>query len=469
MLHGLGQVAFSVRDLRITSMWYEEVLGYRQAGRGDFSGEMVENVTGVAGADLAARWLIDQQERFQLELFQVKAPPARPRPADWRPCDIGYTLIGVHVDDFDSVVDRARTFGTPVVGGPVGTPGKRRICVADPDGVLVEIMEDDPRAQRLRARPGNGARSALRFVTLSVADLAASRSFLVDTMGLEPATDVTLHGPEHESLWGLAGAQRDTVLLWADDMLVEIVQYRDPVGRPWRRGHRLTDLGILNIALLFRERSDLTTRFDRLPAAGGRPNHPQPMEVDGFTVMYVNDAQDFSFEMLHVEDHMLGPLGFELSPSDITVKRDVSISASLDAVWGALVDHDAASRWMGDETRLFTSADRADGVGAVRELGSAGHAVLERVVHCQPRERLDLRVERGGIADGMLTTFELSSQPDGRILLQCTRAFLATGQEHDKALAVDLASQTEAFLKALQLLCESQDTAFTGHPASSPR
>jgi len=44
-------------------------------------------------------WLVDPQDFFQLELFQFRSPKARELPVDWRPCDIGYTTIGVHVDE----------------------------------------------------------------------------------------------------------------------------------------------------------------------------------------------------------------------------------------------------------------------------------------------------------------------------------------------------------------------------------
>jgi len=49
--------------------------------------------------------------------------------------------------------------------------GTRRVCVRDPEGVLLELMEDDPRlpSTPLRARPEVPV--AVRSVTLSVPDL----------------------------------------------------------------------------------------------------------------------------------------------------------------------------------------------------------------------------------------------------------------------------------------------------------
>ena len=68
-----------------------------------------------------------------------------------RPCDIGYSRIGVWVADFDRTLTRLRRLGSPPLSDSIGPAGARRACVRNPDGVYVEIMEDDPLARR-RAR-----------------------------------------------------------------------------------------------------------------------------------------------------------------------------------------------------------------------------------------------------------------------------------------------------------------------------
>ena len=49
-------------------------------------------------------------------------------------------------------LERAVASGTPPLSDPLGEPGARRACVRDPDGVLIELMEDDPRAPEPRER-----------------------------------------------------------------------------------------------------------------------------------------------------------------------------------------------------------------------------------------------------------------------------------------------------------------------------
>ena len=61
---------------------------------------------GLPDATSECWWLLDSQDFFQVELFEFRKPTPEPVPADWRPCDIGYTMMGIHVDDFDATLER---------------------------------------------------------------------------------------------------------------------------------------------------------------------------------------------------------------------------------------------------------------------------------------------------------------------------------------------------------------------------
>lgn len=110
----LNQVALSVLDPRRSEAWYCDGLGFLPAG----------------GSSLL-----------------MSGPIAKLMPADVRPCDIGYTRFGVHVADFDATLDRLARMGTTPLASAIGERGRRRVCVCNPDGISVEIMEDDPLPQ----------------------------------------------------------------------------------------------------------------------------------------------------------------------------------------------------------------------------------------------------------------------------------------------------------------------------------
>jgi short-subunit dehydrogenase/catechol 2,3-dioxygenase-like lactoylglutathione lyase family enzyme len=306
----LCQIALSVTDLRRTHAWYRDALGFVPAGGTNlFAGPLATMVQGVPHAASTCWWLVDRQDRFQLELFEFRSPPVRRLPADWRPCDIGYSMVGLHVGDLERALARLERAGTPPLTEPIGDPGERRLCVRDPEGVLLELMEDDPRGPARRSRPRPEVPVAARSVTLSVPDLERSRRFFADVLGLELAQGVALHEPEHEALWGLGGASRESVLLWADDLLVELVHYAEPRGRPRPPGYRISDQGLLNVAFGFSRRSEFDEAVARCRAAGFEGNGP-PLRLGPWSVIYVNDDHGFSVELLHVEPWYEGWMGF---------------------------------------------------------------------------------------------------------------------------------------------------------------
>ena len=311
----LSQIALSVSDVRRSQRWYREVLGLEPSGGTSlFAGPLSSMVQGVPRSASTCWWLVDRQELFQVELFEFRSPLVRALPADWRPSDIGYTTVSFAVDDLDTALERTRDSGTPPLTEPIGAAGDRRACVRDRDGVLVELMEEDPREPSNRPRPRPEIPAVARAVTLSVPDMERSRRFFIDVLGLSVAAGVELHRPEHEALWGLGDATSERLCLWADDFLVELVSYSDPAPRPWPEGYRISDLGLLNMAFGFRDRHGFDDAVRRCREAGFEGNGP-PLHLGAWSVIYVNDDQGFSVELLHVQPWYERQMGFRPRPT----------------------------------------------------------------------------------------------------------------------------------------------------------
>lgn len=309
----LVQVAISVADVRRSHDWYRDVFGFSPAGGTNlFFGPLATMVQGVPRAGSTCWWLVDAQQDFQIELFEFYSPRTRPLPDDWRPCDIGYSMFSVHVADFDGTIDRARAAGATPVDATVGEPGARRACVRDPDGSLIELMEDDPRAPSPggRPRPRPAVPSVVRAVTLSVPDLERTARMLSEVFGLTPQTGAPLHTPEHEAAWGLPGARSRRAAFWAGDVLVEAAEYEDPVGRPWPEGYRISDRGLLNMAFGFDDRAAFEEQLKVCRGAGLMSNGP-PLRVGAASVTYLNDPDGFSIELLHSSPRLKTALGFK--------------------------------------------------------------------------------------------------------------------------------------------------------------
>jgi catechol 2,3-dioxygenase-like lactoylglutathione lyase family enzyme len=301
-------------DLPQTVRMYTEVFGFAEAGGRVLWGDRLSQIQALGDpeARFTMWWLVGRQDLFQLEIFQHARPAQKPLPADWRPSDLGWVRFGIAVPDFDGVLARLQAFGVRTLTEPAERDGLRRACFRDPAfGTIVEVMEDG------EALPG-GIRPrfydlvpAVVYAAVSVADLDRARRFFVDTLGLAEEPGDVLHSPESEALWGLEGASRESFVVRAGDVLLEVVRYDDPPGRPKPDGYLLSDQGIMNAALGFREEAALHETFDRIEAGGYRANVPAPR---GFGGTYVNDDQGTSLELLLAPREYDQTLGFVPSP-----------------------------------------------------------------------------------------------------------------------------------------------------------
>jgi catechol 2,3-dioxygenase-like lactoylglutathione lyase family enzyme/uncharacterized protein YndB with AHSA1/START domain len=388
----LGQIALNVYDLRVRD-WYARIFGFVYAGATDlFFGPTATRVQGIPRVAERCKWLIDGKADFQLEFFKFLSPRSKPRRPDARPSDIGYQMMGIYVRDFDAVVERLVNEGRRL-GGPLGSVGDRRACVRDPEGNLVEIFERDPLAGLAPAVARPEVPSTVRSITVSVPHLDRMKKMLVEVFDLEEVQGSPLHTPAHEALWGLEGATRRRALLRATGALIELVQYESPSPRPWPEGYRICDQGFMNIAFVFDSVAGFDRYFARAIAAGCRANG-KPLDAGVFKVMYVNDPEGFSIELLYPRPWAYRLTGFV--PSIPYIQEEVMIQASTERVWEVVREHERMKAWTGLDAELLRPGIRdRNGVGAVRRLGMRGTGAEEEVVEFVPNERYVYRLMRG--------------------------------------------------------------------------
>lgn len=403
----LNQVALSVVDLRRTEQWFREGLGFLPAGGSRFmaSTPLTARVQGLPKAASTMWWLVGRSGGRQLELFQFRRPIAKLMPADFRPCDIGYTRIGVTVTDFDAALVRLAKLGTVPLSAPIGSPGERRVCVRNPDGVYVEILENQAQLANGDLQQEN-CPVDIHSVTVSTPDLAASQAFFSQMCGKGPEK-IPLHAPEHEALWGLSGAQTRSAVFKAGGVLLEVVQYLSPVGKPWPGGYRICDQGILNIAFDGRNRRDFTAVYERALSVHAKPNcapiHLPYKPHAG--VVYMNDSLGFSTELMWMsagkdqQDWGFFPLPIEQrpAPDNQQVSGKVRIDATLNSVWSVLNAQHQMSQWIGfDEVRLVREGFLdIHGVGAERYMKGWIGTVVEQVIDVVPKQSIRYRVIQG--------------------------------------------------------------------------
>lgn len=393
------QVALCALNAAQLRDWYRTVFGLAR-GSGALLAVPPMPTRRIQGVDPnpaeTVTWLVDQQAYFQLEFFQFHRPRSVLKPTNWRPCDIGYNVVGIYVSDFEQTLHRYAACSDRSLPEPMGPPGDRRVCVADPEGNWIEIMERDPIAEidgceSGKVRPELGA--ALRFIRVSVPDLARAQATFIDAMGLQQVDGLELHTPDHEALWGLPGAVSEAVVLKARNFLVELVAYRKPEPQPRPEGYQISDQGFMNIALGFDTAGAFDSAFAQATSRGMSPNG-SPVDIGIFRVMYVNDSDGFSVEMLYARKPLWWLSGF--SPGEPYVESELRISASPALVWSRLTDNGNLGRWSVFRSRVLRPGrDTPDGEGCLRQLSICGLRFVEEVVDWHEGSRYRYRLRSG--------------------------------------------------------------------------
>jgi len=377
------QVALSALNASSLRDWYHSAFGMVKAGMILSAPPMrTDRIQGISPNPAETiSWLVDQQDYFQLEFFQFYRPKSKPRPSEWRPCDIGYNMVGIFAADFDKVLHQVAATSDRPLPATAGKIGDRRICLQDPEGNWVEVLERDPMTQIEGAdtcivRPE--LQCATRFMRVSVPDLTASTDSFVNAMGLSVVDDFQLHSQEHEALWGLEGAETNSVLLRSRNFLVELVEYQSHKPCPRPADYQICDQGFMNIALGFRETDEFDSAFEKAVDSGMSPNG-DPVDIGIFRVMYVNDPQGFSVEMLNARKSLWSISGF--NPGEPYVENEIFINASAERTWNKLVSHNELGDWtIFDGKVLRPGTSSSNGPGCIRELHTFGARITEEII-----------------------------------------------------------------------------------------
>jgi len=306
------QLALNTSDMAATIRLYSEVFGFANGGGQCIWGKLIR----LQGLDESARtamwWMVGRQHFNQIELFQHTNPMQRPQPAGWRPSDIGWSRFGVSVPNLDEALTALAVWDVKLITPPVNTPRGRRAAFRDPFvGAVVEMFEECPSMPGGIREKHFDLKPAIIYATSSVSDIDAATHYYRNILKLEILPLDTLHAPEDEAIWGLAGAKRNGFVAKAGDSFVEVVQYLDPVGKPHPEGYRLCDQGIMNIALGSRNKQKVQDVIDRLDAESRGPK--VIISAPDMLGTYINDPER-EIEMFSCPPEFDAALGFTPGP-----------------------------------------------------------------------------------------------------------------------------------------------------------
>ena len=142
-----NHTSFTVSSLDRTIALFRDGLGFQVVSRAPRDPAIIQQVTGVPGAEMEIAFLRGPGQ--VLELIEYKAPADRGR-VNARPCDTGFAHIAFDVDDVDAAVAALAKHGAQPINPPVAinagpNKGRKVVYLRDADGVTIEFIEA-PRA-----------------------------------------------------------------------------------------------------------------------------------------------------------------------------------------------------------------------------------------------------------------------------------------------------------------------------------
>jgi catechol 2,3-dioxygenase-like lactoylglutathione lyase family enzyme len=134
----------TVSNLERSLAFWHDVLGFELSHTAHQTGELAQEITGVAGAEIKLA-ILRVPGGHKIELLEYLAPVDRKR-ADIRPCDVGSVHVALLVRDLDAVLERIAASDWKAAGKPQmlqsgPNAGKRVVYVRDPDGTTIELMQ----------------------------------------------------------------------------------------------------------------------------------------------------------------------------------------------------------------------------------------------------------------------------------------------------------------------------------------
>jgi catechol 2,3-dioxygenase-like lactoylglutathione lyase family enzyme len=134
----------TVSNLERSLAFWRDILGFELSHTAHQKGELAQEITGVADAEIKLA-VLKAPGGHKIELLEYLAPADRKR-AILRPCDGGFVHVALLVEDLDAVLAQIAASGWEAAGKPqtlqIGpNAGRRVVYVRDPDGTTIEFMQ----------------------------------------------------------------------------------------------------------------------------------------------------------------------------------------------------------------------------------------------------------------------------------------------------------------------------------------
>ncbi len=133
-----NHTGITVSNIETSLAFFKDVLGFKATEIFHHKGEMVENLTGVPGAEVKLGFV--DMPGHRLELLEYITQDDR-KVSDLRNCDPGAFHLALEVDDIDAAVEAVKPSGFVPYSAPQMVPnGNCNVYLRHPDGITIEFQ-----------------------------------------------------------------------------------------------------------------------------------------------------------------------------------------------------------------------------------------------------------------------------------------------------------------------------------------
>jgi catechol 2,3-dioxygenase-like lactoylglutathione lyase family enzyme len=264
----------TVKDMKRSVKFYQEVLGFKKISDNEFSGAAYEKLKGIFGLNI--RVVRMQLGDEFIELTDYLTTGGRSIPEDQKSNDLFFQHIAVVVSDMDKAFEQLKKFNVEYVSTApqtfpvtnVAAAGIKAFYFHDVDNHNLELIyfpkgKGNPKWQTANGKVFLG----IDHTAIGVSSTENSQKFYVDLLGIERKGDSWNLGPEQEHLNNVEGASLHiTGFRAAAGPGVEFLQYLKPgPGKTYPADTRADDIWFWQTTLFT---DDAEALYSKLKTSG---------------------------------------------------------------------------------------------------------------------------------------------------------------------------------------------------------
>jgi catechol 2,3-dioxygenase-like lactoylglutathione lyase family enzyme len=285
----LSHRGICVSDTEQSLRFYRDAMGFAEAERFAMDDPALSSVMEVAGAEIRAQ-MVRNQQGVTFELLQFVTPAAT-GPRTRRPNNqYGLTHLAFYVDDMDEAAARVRAAGGAVHEHTRATFARGQTTMmycTDPDGVRIELMHNPD----IPARFSHSG--------ICVTDIDRSMRFFDQAIGFAPAENYAL---SNDSDWldivnELPEVKlRAQMVRSAEGNTIELLKMDSPACFGPRERRPMNHYGLTHLAFYV---DDIDAVVAKVLAAGGR-TYPDTRSMfgSGIEIIYCTDPDGVRVELM---------------------------------------------------------------------------------------------------------------------------------------------------------------------------